>query len=76
MRPTSVDTQKRTMDLPVTTDYLRKENTCNTYIVSSVNSGLGLSIPVSIFKTGFSVFKNCKTGIPVLKPVLKFLMNN
>jgi hypothetical protein len=33
---------------------------------------LGLSIPVSIFKTGFSVFKNSKTGIPVLKPVLKF----
>jgi hypothetical protein len=32
---------------------------------------VGLSIPVSIFKTGFSVFKNSKTGIPVLKPVLK-----
>jgi hypothetical protein len=37
---------------------------------------LGLSKPVAIFKTGISVFKNSKTGIPVLKPVLKFLMNN
>jgi hypothetical protein len=37
---------------------------------------LGLSKPVAIFKTGFSVFKNSKTGTLVLKPVLKFLMNN
>jgi hypothetical protein len=33
---------------------------------------LGPSKPVTILKTGFSVFKNCKTGIPVLNPVLKF----
>jgi hypothetical protein len=33
---------------------------------------LGLSKPVPFFKTGFSVFKNSKTGIPVLKMVLEF----
>jgi hypothetical protein len=45
-------------------------------VIKDGGPSLGLSIPVSIFKTGFSVFKNSETGIPVLKPVLKFLMNN
>jgi hypothetical protein len=40
MRPTSVDTQKTTMNAPVTTDCLENQIfTCNTKIVSSVNPG-------------------------------------
>jgi hypothetical protein len=37
-------------------------------------TSLGLSKPVSFFNTGFSVFNNSKTGIPVLKPVLNFFV--
>jgi hypothetical protein len=36
--------------------------------------GAGLSKLVSFFNTGFSVFKNSKTEIPVLKPVLNFFV--
>jgi hypothetical protein len=57
-------------------EILKKKETVYYFIQTGLGCRFNNGGSIRAFNTGFSVFKNSKTGIPVLKPVLKFLMYN